>query len=94
MKVLNGVLIPGGGADLSPHHPFYDTAAQLLELTLAANDAGDYFPVRSLSVWQLSSFQQLWSAIEMCLPLQLHGTCLGFEALSVILSKNTSVLST
>ena len=44
-NAINGILIPGGGADLSPQHPFYDTAAQLLELTIAANDAGDYIPV-------------------------------------------------
>jgi len=66
---INGVLIPGGGAQLSPHHQFYDTAAYLVNLTTAANDAGDYFP--------------------------LHGTCLGMEVLSVILSKplNTSILT-
>lgn len=43
---VNAVLIPGGGQNLSPHHPFYDTSALLLNLTLAANDAGDFFPVR------------------------------------------------
>ena len=42
---MNGVLIPGGGAYLSPRHPFYDTAAQLVALTLDANNKGDYFPV-------------------------------------------------
>jgi hypothetical protein len=42
---INGVLLPGGGARLSPLHKFYDTAAYLVELTLAANDAGNYFPV-------------------------------------------------
>lgn len=40
-----GVLIPGGGQNLSPHHPFYDTSALLFNLTLGANDAGDFFPV-------------------------------------------------
>ena len=43
---INGVIIPGGGQDLSPHHPFYDTTALLLQLTMAANDHGDFFPVR------------------------------------------------
>jgi hypothetical protein len=40
-----GVLIPGGGQNLSPHHPFFDTSALLFNLTVAANDAGDFFPV-------------------------------------------------
>lgn len=44
-KAVNGILIPGGGANLGPNHSFYDTASQLLKLALAANDAGDYFPV-------------------------------------------------
>ncbi|BDA45120.1 Gamma-glutamyl hydrolase [Coccomyxa sp. Obi] len=66
-KAVNGVLIPGGGQNLSPHHPFFDTTSLLLNLTLAANDAGDFFP--------------------------LHGTCLGFEALAVIVSGDGKVLS-
>jgi len=45
---INGVLLPGGGARLSPNHKFYDTAAYLVELTLAANDDNDYFPVNFL----------------------------------------------
>eukprot|EP00955_Chlamydomonas_euryale_P072918 361568-Chlamydomonas_euryale.AAC.4 len=50
---LNGVLIPGGGASLSPGHMFYDTAALLYELAVEANDNGDYFPVwaRAVCVW-------------------------------------------
>lgn len=64
---INGLLLPGGGADLRPGHMFYDTAARLVELAVAANDKGDYFPV--------------------------HGTCLGLETLSIIISGNTSILS-
>lgn len=44
-KVINGLLIPGGGARLSPGHRFYDTAKLLVDLALEANDNGDYFPV-------------------------------------------------
>lgn len=44
-SVINGVLIPGGGADLSPGHPFYDTAELLVQLAREANDQGDAFPV-------------------------------------------------
>jgi gamma-glutamyl hydrolase len=64
---INGLLLPGGGANLSPGHPFFDAAHYLVDLALDANDKGDYFPV--------------------------HGTCLGFEALAIIVSHNTSVLS-
>lgn len=66
-RVLNGVLLPGGGATLKPGHPFYDAANQLVELAIEANENGDYFPV--------------------------HGTCLGFETLSIIISKNYTILS-
>jgi hypothetical protein len=30
---------------LSPGHPFYDAATDLIEMALDANDKGDYFPV-------------------------------------------------
>eukprot|EP00882_Tetradesmus_deserticola_P012072 GHRQ01012787.1.p1 GENE.GHRQ01012787.1~~GHRQ01012787.1.p1 ORF type:complete len:335 (+),score=143.27 GHRQ01012787.1:127-1131(+) len=66
-KAINGLLLPGGGADLRPGHAFYDTAARLVQLAIEANDKGDYFPV--------------------------HGTCLGLEALSLIISGNSSILS-
>lgn len=44
-NAINGLLLPGGGADLSPGHPFYDTAAKLVSMAIEANDRGDYFPV-------------------------------------------------
>ena len=44
-NVINGVLIPGGGAKLTPGHKFYDTARMLVDLAIDANDNGDYFPV-------------------------------------------------
>ncbi|KAK9908388.1 hypothetical protein WJX75_007144 [Coccomyxa subellipsoidea] len=66
-RAINGALIPGGGQNLSPHHPFFDTSALLLNLSIAATDAGDFFP--------------------------LHGTCLGFEALAVIVSGDGRALS-
>jgi gamma-glutamyl hydrolase len=43
--MINGLLLPGGGASLSPGHKFYDTAALLVHLACEANDRGDYFPV-------------------------------------------------
>lgn len=66
-RAVNGLLLPGGGARLRPGHPYYDTAALLLQLALEANDKGDYFPV--------------------------HGTCLGMEALAVIVSRNETILA-
>ena len=42
---VNGLLIPGGSQTLRPGEPFYDTVAELFNLALDANDAGDYFPV-------------------------------------------------
>ncbi|KAG2501964.1 hypothetical protein HYH03_000461 [Edaphochlamys debaryana] len=65
--IINGLLLPGGGAILAPGHKFYDTVRQLVDLAVEANDNGDYFPV--------------------------HGTCLGMEALSVVLSGNYTILS-
>ena len=65
-SLINGVLIPGGGATLSPGHMFYDTARLLVDLSIEANDNGDYFPV--------------------------HGTCLGMETLTVVISQNYTIL--
>jgi gamma-glutamyl hydrolase len=44
-SVINGVLLPGGGASLRRGHKFYDTAELLVNLAIEANDNGDYFPV-------------------------------------------------
>jgi gamma-glutamyl hydrolase len=45
---VNGLLIPGGSAILKPGHHWFDTAKQLLDLAMAANDRGDYFPVLAI----------------------------------------------
>ena len=47
VEKVNGLLLPGGGAPITPGHRFYDTVAFLVNLTKAANDAGEYFPVCS-----------------------------------------------
>ena len=41
---VNGVLIPGGGQNLTAGHPFYDATRQLLDLTISANALGETFP--------------------------------------------------
>jgi len=63
---VNGVLLPGGAACLEPGCGYYDVSAQLLQLTMEANDRGEFFP--------------------------LLGTCLGFEAMVVAVSRNSSIL--
>lgn len=65
---VNGILIPGGGQELSPGHAYYDIVKTLFDMTVQENDRGVHFP--------------------------MHGTCLGFEALAVAASGNTSVLTT
>ena len=47
---------------------YLQTAEYLFDKVLAANDAGDYFP--------------------------LHGTCMGFQSISIIAARNESVLET
>lgn len=44
-QAVNGILIPGGAQDLRPGQPFFDTVSQLVDLAIAANDKGSYFPV-------------------------------------------------
>lgn len=51
---INGLLLPGGGANLSPGHPFYDAATNLVLMALDANDKGDYFPVSDETPAQLN----------------------------------------
>lgn len=46
-RAVSGLLIPGGGQDLRPGHPFFDTASLLFDLAREANRKGDYFPVRT-----------------------------------------------
>lgn len=43
---LNGVIFPGGGASLSPGHPYHDIGRQVLRYAVEANDRGDAFPVQ------------------------------------------------
>jgi len=41
---INGILFPGGGADLN-NTKLYQTGSYLYQKVLQANDAGDYFPL-------------------------------------------------
>lgn len=42
---INGLLFPGGGADIKPGTQIYDQYQYLFNLSLEANRNGDYFPV-------------------------------------------------
>ena len=42
---VNAIIFPGGDADFTPGTLFYDNAHYLFNLTLQANDKGDYFPL-------------------------------------------------
>jgi hypothetical protein len=37
--VINGLLLPGGGADLTPGHPFYDAASTLVNMAIKVGRA-------------------------------------------------------
>ncbi|KAI7836202.1 hypothetical protein COHA_009927 [Chlorella ohadii] len=47
-KAVNGILIPGGAQDLRSGQPFFDTVQQLVDLTIEANDKGNYFPLHGV----------------------------------------------
>jgi len=42
---INGILFPGGSADLSPTTQLYQAGKFLFDLAIKANDNGDYFPM-------------------------------------------------
>ena len=44
-KQVNGILFPGGGADLATKNTFTIAATHLWNLAMQANDAGDVFPL-------------------------------------------------
>jgi len=66
LSKLNGILFPGGGADLSQASQFIATASLAFNTSVAAALAGETFPV--------------W------------GTCLGFQTVCTVASRNFSLL--
>lgn len=42
---VNGILIPGGGQELSPGHAYYDAVKLLFDWTIEENKKGVYFPM-------------------------------------------------
>jgi gamma-glutamyl hydrolase len=65
---VNGLLLPGGGAEIRklPNNRFREAAEFLYDLAIKANDAGDAFPI--------------------------HGTCMGFQMLTVMAAQDDGVL--
>ena len=45
MKKLNGVLLPGGGANIDNDSPYLNTIRNIIKIAKEMNDNGDYFPV-------------------------------------------------
>jgi len=77
---INGLLFPGGGADLD-HTKLYDSAAYLYNLALQANDNGDYFPIQghcmgfellNLITSQNTSLLTRFNAENISLPLMFY----------------------
>jgi gamma-glutamyl hydrolase len=44
-EAVNGILIPGGGQELSPGHAYYDAVKILFDLTIEENKKGVHFPL-------------------------------------------------
>jgi gamma-glutamyl hydrolase len=42
---VNGVLFPGGAADIAVNSPLYNTAKYIVNLAMEAQEKGDYFPI-------------------------------------------------
>ena len=86
------MLLPGGGANLSPGHRFYDAAALLVQLAIDANDNGDYFPVLKYinSVYDIclhyfQVFKYTNSVYDICLPPPSpHVSAAGLRARGVL----------
>ena len=44
-RAVNGIILPGGAQSLRPGEKYYDAASLIFNLTLQANDDGDFFPL-------------------------------------------------
>jgi len=80
---VNGVLFPGGGADISVNSALWNTAKYLVDLAMAANDKGDYFPIEghclgfellSNVIAQNNSILEKFNSENLSLPLYFYDT--------------------
>jgi len=80
---INGVLFPGGGANIGVNSPLYNTAQYLINLAMAANDKGDYFPIEahclgfellSIVIAQNDSILEPFDSENLSLPLYFYDT--------------------
>jgi hypothetical protein len=63
-RAVNGILIPGGGQDLSPGHPYYDAVEFLFDLAVKENDAGVLYPVGICFLFQSISINICVAAVD------------------------------
>lgn len=93
-RKLNGVLFTGGGLSLAFDTQYYQTAQMLYDLTLKANDAGDYMPL--WGTWCVSSSLHSCFRHFCGVTFGARSWCsfsMGFQLLNIITSHNQSVLS-
>jgi len=62
---------------------YYQNAKYMFSKALAANNAGDYFPV-----WGSDEFLNFISILHA-----LYSTCMGFQLLHILASNNHSILT-
>ena len=100
-RYLNGVLFTGGGLSLAFDTQYYQTAQMLYDLTLAANDAGDYMPLwGTWCVWTRRQRARCLAApdtVIVCVHRVwgfVQSRSMGFQLLNILTSHNQSVLST
>lgn len=125
--VLNGLLLPGGGAKLRPGHPFYDTAALLFDLAIKVRArawggrmrggkggiegsgrggnrgaaALQYHPTNAPPSKTTHAHTpklptrrtKTGQANDAGDYFPVHGTCLGFETLAILVTRNYTLLA-
>jgi len=78
---VNGVLFPGGGTDVNVNSALWNTAKYLVDLAIAANDKGDYFPIEghclgfellSNVIAQNNSILESFDSENISLPLNFY----------------------
>ena len=99
---VNGVLFPGGGADLGPSTALFRTASQLVQLAAAEKDNGATFPIFGhcmgfeLLMLITSADENLLSKVDaenITLPLQLTATGKSSRLISALDARAVSILT-
>lgn len=83
LSQINGVLFPGGGADISVGSTLWKTAKFIVDSAITANDQGDYFPIEahclgfellSNVIAQNDSILDTFDSENLTLPLNFYDT--------------------